>query len=135
MKVRSILSVLAGFVTLFVVTTAVDIALHAAHFFPPLGEYTTSGPLAVASAYRFVISTAGCYVAARLAPERPMRHAAVLGGIGVLLSIAGALSFRGMGPAWYPLSLVVMSPLCAWLGGRLREVELARPVPARQSPG
>lgn len=135
MKARSILSVLAGFVTIFVVTTAVDIALHAAHFFPPLGEYTTSGPLAVASAYRFIISTAGCYVTARLAPDRPLRHAAVLGGIGVLLSIAGAVSFRGLGPAWYPLSLVVMSPLCAWLGGRLRELELGRLTHARQSLG
>ena len=126
MKSRSILSVLAGLVTIFVVTTAVDVALHAAHFVPPWGAYTTSGPLVVASAYRFVINTAGCYLAARLAPERPLRHAAVLGGIGVLLSIAGALSFRGMGPVWYPLSLIVSSPLCAWLGGHLREAELAR---------
>jgi hypothetical protein len=135
MKLRSIASVISGLVTLFAVTTAVDIALHAVHFFPPWGEYTTSAPLAVASAYRFVISVGGCYVAARLAPERPMRHAAVLGGIGVLLSIAGAFSFRGLGPAWYPLSLLAMAPLCAWLGGRLRELELARPAQSRQLPG
>lgn len=126
MKLRSILSVFAGLVAIFALTTAVDIALHAAHFFPAWGEYTTSGPLAVASGYRFIISTAGCYLTARLAPERPLRHAAVLGGIGVLLSIAGAVSFRGLGPVWYPLSLVAMSPLCAWLGGRARELELAR---------
>ena len=128
MKFQSIGAVLAGFVSIFAVTTAVDVALHAAHVFPAWGEYTPSGPLLLATSYRLVIHAAGSYLTARLAPARPLLHALVLGAIGFGLSIAGAVAFRGLGPAWYPLALVATAPLCAWAGGRLREVELERGV-------
>jgi hypothetical protein len=126
MKFRSTAAVLAGFASIFAVTTAVDVALHAAHVFPPFGEYTSSGPLLIATGYRLVINTAGSYLTARLAPVRPLLHALVLGAIGFVLSIAGAVAFRGLGPLWYPLALLATAPLCAWTGGRLREVELER---------
>jgi hypothetical protein len=41
--------------------------------------------------------------AARLAPDRPMGHALVLGGIGMLLATAGAVVMRDAGPAWHNL--------------------------------
>jgi hypothetical protein len=129
MNFRSVGAVLAGFVSIFAVTTAVDVALHAAGVFPPLGAYTTSGPLVIATGYRLLINTGGSYLTARLASARPLFHALVLGAIGFVLSIAGGLAFRDLGPIWYPIAVIAMAPLCAWAGGRLRELELARTHP------
>ena len=46
----------------------------------------------VALAYRIVYGVLGCYIAARLAPDRPMQHAVALGVVGVVLSTAGAVA-------------------------------------------
>jgi hypothetical protein len=97
-------------------------ALVAAGIFPSFSQPAlfTTPLLLLATAYRSVYSVAGCYLAARLAPDRPMRHALALGGVGVVVSIAGAIIMRGAGPAWYPLALIVLAMPCAWVGGRLR---------------
>jgi hypothetical protein len=125
MNFRSIRAVLAGLFGIFAVTTAIDLALHAAGVFPALGQPTSDGPLVLAAAYRLVISTAGCYLTARLAPNRPLLHSLVLGGIGLAFSIAGAVAFWHLGHVWYPLVVIAMAPLCAWLGGRLGEQRFA----------
>jgi hypothetical protein len=51
---------------------------------------------------------------------RHRRHALVLGSIGLVLSIAGAVAMWDAGPAWYPLALAASALPCAWLGGRLQ---------------
>gem|GEM_PF-6637786 len=38
----------------------------------------------LATAYRIAFQVAGCYIAARLAPVRPMEHALGLGGAGFI---------------------------------------------------
>jgi hypothetical protein len=118
-------AVLAGLLAIFVLTTAVDIVLHALGVYPPWSEPIGNGLSALATAYRIVISVAGCYIAARLAPDNPMRHALVLGGIGVALSLLGAIATwnAGLGPQWYPLALVAVALPCAWTGGLLHVVE------------
>jgi hypothetical protein len=88
----------------------------------------SDGPLALATAYRAVFGVAGSYVAARLAPYRPMWHAMVAGFVGFIVSIAGAVVTwnRGpeFGPHWYPVALIVIALPCAWVGGRFRELQL-----------
>jgi uncharacterized membrane protein len=88
----------------------------------------------LAIAYRSLYSVLGCYLTARLAPNRPMLHTLVLGVIGLVLSIAGALATwnkgREFGPRWYPLALVVLSIPLAWVGGKIREMQLS----AKQRP-
>lgn len=120
---RSIWAVLAGLLFIFIVTTVVDVVLHATGVFPPWGKPMSDGLFGVATAYRIVISIAGCYIAARVAPDRRMGHALVLGAIGVVISAIGAAVTwnRGpeFGPHWYPLLLVVVSIPCAWVGGKL----------------
>ena len=120
---RSIWAVLAGLLFIFIVTTVVDVVLHATGVFPPWGKAMSDGLFGVATAYRIVISIAGCYIAARLAPDRAMGHALVLGVIGVVLSALGAAVTWNKGPAfgphWYPLLLVVISIPRAWVGGKL----------------
>ena len=117
---RRIGAVLAGLVAIFAVTTATDALMHLAGVFPPVGAASMSGGLfLLAFAYRFVFDVAGSYLTARLAPDRPMRHALVLGAIGLLLSIAGAVALWDAGPAWYPLGLAASALPCGWLGARL----------------
>src|SRR5262245_3458027 len=117
---RSIGAIAAGLVAIFAVTTATDLVMHATGVFPPVGAPPmSSGLFLLAFAYRFVFDVAGCYLTARLAPHRPMWHALVLGSIGLVLSIAGAIAMGEAGPAWYPLGLAASALPCAWLGGRL----------------
>lgn len=117
---RSVGAVAAGLVAIFAVTIATDLVMHATGVFPPVGAPAMSDALfLLAFAYRVVYDVAGCYLTARLAPDRPMRHALVLGSIGLVLSIAGAVAMWNAGPAWYSLGLAASSLPCAWLGARL----------------
>ena len=119
---KSIGAVLAGLLVIVILSSAVDVVLHATGVFPPWGQPMSDALFALATGYRIVISIGGCYIAARLAPNRPMQHALALGIIGVVISAIGAAVTIGkgpeLGPMWYPLALVAVSMPCAWLGGR-----------------
>ena len=84
-----------------------------------------SDPLfALAAAYRALFTVAGGYVTARLAPDRPMRHAWILAGIGLVAGLAGVVAYYAiggaeLGPAWYAISIPVEAIPCVWLGGQL----------------
>jgi uncharacterized membrane protein len=116
---RSVGAVFGGLLTTFAVTTAVDIALHATHVFPPMNERMADALFVLALAYRIPFNVAGSYVAARLAPARPMRHALALGALGVVIATLGAIAMWKFGPAWYSLANIAIALPCAWLGGRL----------------
>ena len=79
---------------------------------------------ALATAYRIAYGIAGCWLAARLAPDRPMWHALALGWLGVVLSTFGTVATWNLGPAfgpkWYPIALVLTALPSAWVGGKLR---------------
>lgn len=112
-------AVFAGLLAIVVLSTAADAVLHATGVYPPFPQRMADGLFVVATAYRVVFGVLGCYVAARLAPDHPMRHALALGGIGTVLSTAGAVAMWAYGPAWYSLAIVAISFPCAWVGGRL----------------
>ena len=125
---RSVGAVVGGIVVGVVLTTITDVVLHAMGVFPPWGQPVSDGPLVLATAYRIVFGIVGSYVAARLAPDRPMRLAMIAGFVGFVVSIVGAIVTWNKGPAfgphWYPLALVVIALPCAWVGGWLRERQL-----------
>jgi hypothetical protein len=127
---RSIGAVFAGLLFIFIVTTIIDVVLHATGVFPPWGKPMSDALFGLATAYRIVISVAGCWIAARLAPSRPMGHALALGALGVVISAIGAAVTWNKGPEfgphWYPLLLVVISIPCAWVGGKLFEASRVR---------
>jgi len=79
--------------------------------------------LVLALAYRSIYAVAGGYVTAMLAPNRPMRLAIILGIIGVVVSILGAIATWGkeLSPHWYPIALIITALPCAWLGGKLKK--------------
>jgi uncharacterized membrane protein len=116
---RQVGAVLAGLLAIFAITTVTDIVLHATGIFPPWGQPMSSALFLVALAYRIVYGVLGCYIAARLAPDHPMRHAVALGVVGVVLSTAGAVAMWEAGPAWYSLAVIGISIPCAWVGGKL----------------
>jgi hypothetical protein len=125
---RSIAAVLAGLVAIFVVSTATDIALHAIGVFPPWGQPMSDGLFLLATAYRIVYGVAGSYLTARLAPDRPMRHALILGFIGLALATIGTVATWGrgpeFGPKWYAIAVIAMALPCAWVGGKLGEMRV-----------
>ena len=129
---RSIGAVLAGLLAIIVLSIGTDLVLEAIRVLPRFGQPVASRLLLLATAYRAVYGVAGSYIAARLAPNRPMLNALALGVVGVALSTAGALATWNKGPAfgphWYPLALIVIAMPCAWMGGILRSMQLrARP--------
>ncbi len=117
---RSIGAVMAGFGAVFVLSLATDQLFHALNVYPPWGQpMLDTGLLSLALAYRIVYGVAGGYIVARLAPRKPMRHAMVVGGIGLVLSIAGGIAMRDMGAPWYAVALALSALPCSWAGGRL----------------
>jgi hypothetical protein len=76
--------------------------------------------------YVGVFAVSGCDFTARLAPAKPMRHALVLGVLGLIFTIPGTVAMWNTMPAWYSvLGLALVMPF-AWAGGWLRERQLAR---------
>jgi len=120
---RSIGAVFAGLVAIFILSIGTDAVLHAGGVYPPPGQPMATGLWLLATAYRIVYGILGCYIAARLAPNRPMAHALVLGLIGVAISTAGGIYAWDKGPTygprWYAWVLVAITLPSAWLGGKL----------------
>lgn len=113
-----------------ILSLGTDMVLHASGVFPPWGDVMAGAFFVLAAAYRDAYSVLGSYIAARLAPDRPMHHALVLGVLNAAANVVGTLatwnSGPEFGPKWYPLSLVALAMPCAWLGGRLAST---RPLP------
>jgi len=116
---RSVGAVLGGLVATFVATTAVDIMLHAAGVYPALGVRMADALFLLALGYRIPLNIGGSYVAARLAPDRPLRHALALGWVGVAIATVGAIALGSQGPIWYALANIVIALPCAWVGGKI----------------
>ena len=115
-------AVLLGFLAVVVLSLGTDEVLHVLEVYPPWGQpMCEPGLHLLALSYRCVYAVVGSYIAARFAPRHPMRHALILGVVGFVVSIAGAIATipMGLGPAWYPIVLAVTALPCAWLGGVL----------------
>jgi hypothetical protein len=95
-----------------------------AHF-DALSAIPLRGIFVLALAYRIPFNIAGSYVAARLAPTRPMRHALALGVLGLVISTLAAVAMWEPGPAWYSLANIAIALPCAWAGGRFRGDRIA----------
>jgi len=118
---RSFGAVFAGVVVVIVLSLGTDAVMHASGVFPPMGAQMSDGLFVLATAYRTVYAITGSWVAARLAPGRPMAHALALGVVGLILSVVGLVvtwnAGPELGPRWYPILLVVTALPSAWVGG------------------
>jgi hypothetical protein len=115
-------AVLGGVVAVVALSLGTDQLLHVLEVYPPWGQPMHDPALnLLALGYRIVYAVVGSYIAARLAPRNPMRHALALGVVGFVVSLAGAIATipMNLGPDWYPIALVLTALPCAWLGGVL----------------
>lgn len=130
LTVKKIGAVLAGFLTVVILSVATDTALEMGGIFPPASEqqlYVT-WMLAVAFVYRSVYAAAGGYVTAALSPEHPERQVKILAILGTLGGTAGVIygwSMVGENgwtliDLWYPVALAVTAYPLTQLGGSMR---------------
>src|ERR1700675_4777340 len=128
MNKKSVWAVVAGVLFIVVVSTLVDIVLHGLRVFPPMNQPINDSLALLATSYRIVISIAGAWLTARLAPEKPMKHALILCIVGTFLGLAGVVATwnTGLGPRWYPILLAVLAIPQCWVGGRLYEMRAGK---------
>ncbi len=116
--VRSAVAVLAGLAVVAALSGGTDYVVTKFGLLSFDGPDPTV-PFAIATVYRSLWAVAGGYTAARLAPERPMLHAIILGGIGFVAALGGCIMKWNLGHHWYPIALVITALPCSWLGGKL----------------
>ncbi len=127
---KSIGAVLAGMIAIVALSVGTDWVLETGGVFPPPDQgIFVSWMLMLALVYRCIYAVAGGYVAALLAPDRPMRHAVILGIIGIVASILGSVKGWDLSAHWYPVALIITSLPCTWTGGKLKigNMKLKRP--------
>ena len=132
---KSIGAVLAGILLIVVLDTGTDMLMQKLGIFPRTNlTFNITWMVALATFYRTVYAVAGSWLASVYAPARPMRHAIVVGAIGLFLNTAGYLmiyrpwetsdtyTLAQLTPQWYSISLAALSLPAAWLGGRLQQM-------------
>ena len=124
----SILAVFAGFVFSAAASVGTDVAMGKAGLAPSLSEHWPDKLLAVATVYRTIYGVLSSWITARLAPKAPMGHALIGGAIGTALGIVGVVvnMQKHMGADWYPIVLVILTMPAAWLGGKLRLMQMGK---------
>jgi hypothetical protein len=125
---RSVVAIAVGFVVIAVLSFGTDFGLRAAlpGMYGPGGRVDNVGFLLLTQLYVLAFAVFGCWLAARLAPDRPMRHALVLGALGLAFNVAGSIAMWDTAPAWYHGLAIALTMPAAWLGGAIRERQLAR---------
>jgi peptidoglycan/LPS O-acetylase OafA/YrhL len=127
---KSFGAIFAGLIVMATLHAATNWAMRATGVFPAAGRPMSGGLWLLAAFYRALESIAAGWATARRAPNRPLRHALVLGAVAtvltILLTTATDDKDRDFGPGWYALSLVVVTLPCAYLGGRLQGKAKAR---------
>jgi hypothetical protein len=124
-RLRTAGALIAGFLTVAMLSTAADAVLHAMNYYPNDGTAGTDPELAFALAYRTLFTVLGGFVCAWLAPSRPLRLATILGIIGTLPAILGVVAMWGLGHHWYAISIAILAIPSTAIGGWLF-IRLAR---------
>lgn len=117
-------SIWAGFLGMLVgaaLSIGVDTILETRGVLPHGHFFVSAGLIWFVLAYRTLFNTLGCYVTAKYAPQNPMKHALIVGAIGTVFSVIGAIANikMNLGPHWYCWTLAALSMPAAYLGGKL----------------
>jgi len=118
--VKSIGAIIAGFFLGAILSIATDFLMERCGMMSM--EHFKQSSLAIiilVIAYRFIFNVAGCYLTAYLAHNKPMKHVIIIGIIGTVLSIVGALAMWDKAIPLYNITIIIMSLPSAWLGGQL----------------
>lgn len=120
---KSIGAVLAGFITVVILSVGTDYILETVGVFPPQNqpELFVGWMLIVAFLYRSIYAVVGGYLTAVLAPHSTMRHVTVLGILGLIGGIMGVIAGWDLSAHWYPIALAVTSFPLVYMGGKLKK--------------
>lgn len=116
---KSFVAVIVGLAAGILLSVITDTLLFVLEVFDPSGIKNASPFLLIMILfYRFIFNVIGCYLTARLAPDKPMRHAFILGAIGFSISITGAILMWNEAPPYYNIILVLAAFPAAWIGSK-----------------
>ncbi len=126
---RSVLAIGAGFFATAVLSLAGDFGLRRLRpdSFAADGGIQDSSVFAISLVYAAVFGVIGGYVAARIAIRRPLRHAAILGGVMLAFAALSAVLLWSTAPPWYHLATLAMVLPAALVGGKIRELQAGQP--------
>ena len=127
---RSIGAIAAGYLLI----AAAIIILFAVTFPDPLAT-PGQGFMLFSLAYGFVFGILGGYVCGLIAQRSEIKHAVVIAGIGILLSIFSMVLAAGKEPMWYQLANMVLLTVAVLLGGWLCARQRAKNAGAIQASG
>lgn len=121
---KSVGSIVVGMMVIIILSVAMDYILEYIGVYSSFADQLKYGfhvwwMVLIAVVYRSAFAIVGSYITASLAPHHPMRHALMLGYIGVIANILGGIMMMNHSPLWYPIFLTILSVPCAYLGGRL----------------
>jgi hypothetical protein len=127
---RSVGAVFAGLLANIALVGAIEAALRATGFYPPMFQPMADHQWALALTLRIVFAVVGGFLTARLAPSWPMRHVMVLGGIETVLSVLFVVvnwnKGPEFGPHWFAISVSISCLPLAALGGMLAAKRITR---------
>ena len=123
---RSITAIVVGFLLIGALSFGTDAIVRSQlpDMYDAAGRTDSVPLLLFVMFYVGVFAVFGCWLAARLAPDRPMRHAMILGALGLVFNIAGSAAMWNTAPAWFHIASIALVLPFAWLGGRIREKQL-----------
>ncbi len=117
---RSGAALFAGLVTIFVLSIGTDVLLEKNGYLTTAAfSRNAAWVIALVLICRCLYFVLGGFLAAKLAPNNAMRHALIIGCIGVALNILGAVMTWDATPHGFSLSLILLAFVCSWLGGKL----------------
>lgn len=119
-KLKIIWPVLAGFLTVVILSIATDVVLEGIGLFPPASQGLFDPILLlIALSYRTAYAFAGGYVTGKLAKSNPAKHVKALLVVGIIMGLLGVVAGWNLSQHWYPNSLVITSALGVWYGGKM----------------
>jgi hypothetical protein len=122
---RNIGAVIAGFLTVAILSVVTDLILERVGILPPATqpEATMWWHLLMALIYRSVFTIIGGYLTTTLSATKPMRQVIILAVIGTVFGTLGTVANWNLAVQsgiWYPVVLLASSPFFIWVGGKLK---------------
>ncbi len=118
---RMIGAIIAGFIVCSILSMAMDHVFHITNIYPPYGQpMLNHGLLLLAFTYRIFFEVLGAYLTAVIAGvQKAMRAVLILGIIGSILWLLGAIAMREFAQPWYNILGVILGTPSALIGGKL----------------
>jgi len=120
---KSIGVILLAFIVVALLSTLTDFLLESIGVLPnPQKGLFVKWAILLVLFYRGVFTIFGGFIVAKLAPNKPMLHAIILGTIGTLITVIATVSpsLSNKAPLWYGLTLAAITIPCLWLGVRIK---------------